>query len=84
MGCNCGGDELLVKKNEAFQKRAFLRLEDLGRSSEAGWRKTSQPVSPQIEVPGWDEPMAVNEREATRGTSCNDLGGMVPPKADLK
>ena len=36
LGCNCGGDELLVKKNEAFQKRAFLRLEDLGRSSDAG------------------------------------------------
>ena len=52
--------------------------------SEAGWRKTSQPASPQVEAPGWDEPMAVNEREATCGTSCKDLGGIVPPEAKLK
>ena len=63
---------------------AFLRLEDPGRPSEAGWRKTFQPASLQVEAPGWDEPMAVNEREATCGTSCKDLGGIVPPEAKLK
>ena len=42
------------------------------------------PVSPQVEVPGRDEPMAENEREATCGTSCKDLGGIVPPEAKLK
>ena len=34
--CKRGGDELLVRKSEASQKLVFLRLEDLGRSSEAG------------------------------------------------
>ena len=63
-----------------FTEQVFcLRSEDPSRSSEAGRRKTSEPASPPVEAPGWDEPVAVREREATCGTSCQDLGGTVPP-----
>ena len=80
-GAVLGSPKPLKKHGKVSNKRNisfFLRSEDLGRSSEAGRRNTSQPASPRVEATGWGEPIAGNEREATCVVSCYDLGSIAP------